>query len=72
MGKLKITPQAESVVWFEQPLGTFHLEIKAKSAETAENYRKFLPLVEKFLLMGWNGDSEKVMETKNAMINGES
>lgn len=72
MAKLRIMPQAESVEWFEDPLGTFHLKIKAKDSEAINNYRKFLPMVQKFLLSGWDGDSEKVMHSKNGMVNGEN
>lgn len=71
MSKLRITPQAKTIQWYEEPLGTFHLKIVSANSEAASNCRKYLPLIEKFLLLGWNGDSEKVMETKNELIKGE-
>lgn len=64
MKKLKIDSQASKCEWWETPLGTFHVEIVAKSSETAQNCRKYLPWMSKFLLMGFDGKKQPKQKAK--------
>lgn len=68
MKKIQIKPQATKASWHEGPLGVFTLKIVARNSEAASNFRRYLPLIERFLLLGWNGDNKneilKEAETK--------
>jgi len=49
---VEIKQQANSFIWHEPRLGLFQIQIVTANAEGAENCRRWLPLIEKFMLQG--------------------